>query len=90
MSLALGWLLRGLVALSGSRGCLAAELWVSGGGFFATLPWMPAGRTLWEALAPYHPVVLTGMARGSWAVPQKLSWPALGGNCAFGGRPGAW
>lgn len=44
--------------------------------FFARLPLMPDARTLWEAVAHLHPVILTGTPQGDWAAPQKLRWAA--------------
>eukprot|EP00762_Andalucia_godoyi_P000622 ANDGO_05273.mRNA.1 hypothetical protein len=45
-------------------------------GFYATLPWMPDGKTLWSFLAPYSPTILSGLPHGSWAAPQKHIWCA--------------
>jgi len=47
------------------------------GGFFDSLPWMPNGRVLWEAIrqaTPEGPTILTGCPHGNWAPPQKRSW----------------
>ncbi|MFO8064004.1 MAG: hypothetical protein ACQETQ_01515 [Spirochaetota bacterium] len=43
-------------------------------GFYENLHWTPDGRDLWDYIAAYNPVVLTGLPRGSWAEPQKLAW----------------
>ena len=43
-------------------------------GFYENLQWMPDGRELWDYVAAYNPVVLTGLPRGTWAEPQKLAW----------------
>ncbi len=45
-------------------------------GFYEHLQWMPDGRLLWEACAPAHPVILTGLPLGKWAEPQKRAWCA--------------
>jgi hypothetical protein len=31
---------------------------------------------LFEAVRPLHPVILTGLPRGTWAEPQKRRWAA--------------
>lgn len=50
--------------------------------FFETLPWMPRGRELWEAIKQYDPIILTGVPRSKKAAEQKRKWCAreLGEN----------
>lgn len=49
-----------------------------GGGFFASLSWMPNGRALWRAISALtpQPVILTGVPMGNWAPGQKRQWCA--------------
>jgi hypothetical protein len=42
--------------------------------FYDKLPWMPKGRSLWEAIKEYNPVILTGCPRGGWSEEDKRSW----------------
>lgn len=42
--------------------------------FYANLDWMPDGKVLWDFSKKYHPVILTGVPRGTWAEPQKRDW----------------
>jgi 5'(3')-deoxyribonucleotidase len=44
--------------------------------FFDTLPWMPRGRELWEAIRHYDPIILTGIPRSATAAEQKRKWCA--------------
>lgn len=44
--------------------------------FFDTLPWMPRGRELWEAIRQYDPIILTGIPRSASAAEQKRKWCA--------------
>ena len=44
--------------------------------FFDTLPWMPRGRELWEAIKQYDPIILTGIPNSSLAAEQKRKWCA--------------
>ena len=44
--------------------------------FYDKLPWMPKGRTLWEAIKVYNPVILTGCPRGGWSEEDKRNWCA--------------
>jgi hypothetical protein len=44
--------------------------------FYAKLPWMSKGRTLWEAIKDYNPVILTGCPRGGWSEEDKRNWCA--------------
>jgi len=44
--------------------------------FYATLPEMPDGRQLFDAVKHLEPTILTGLPMGSWAAPQKVSWAA--------------
>ncbi len=44
--------------------------------FYNTLPWMIDGRILWNGLKDFDPVILTGIPRGKWAIPQKIAWCA--------------
>ena len=44
--------------------------------FYDKLPWMPKGRTLWEAIKDYNPVILTGCPRGGWSEEDKRNWCA--------------
>lgn len=44
--------------------------------FYNTLPWMIDGRILWNGLNTFDPVILTGIPRGNWAIPQKRAWCA--------------
>ena len=44
--------------------------------FFETLPWMPRGRELWEAIKEYDPIILTGIPRSKKAAEQKRKWCA--------------
>ena len=37
---------------------------------------MPDGWELWRAIEHLGPTVLTGIPRGTWAVPQKRRWCA--------------
>jgi len=42
--------------------------------FYNTLPWMIDGRILWNGIKDFSPVILTGIPRGKWAIPQKTAW----------------
>jgi hypothetical protein len=42
--------------------------------FFGALPVIEEGRKLYNYLKCYRPIILTGIPRGDWSVPQKLSW----------------
>jgi hypothetical protein len=42
--------------------------------FFDSLDPMPDAHELFEAVRHRHPVILTGLPRGSWAEPQKRRW----------------
>lgn len=42
--------------------------------FFESLPWMPKGRDLWEAIKQYHPIILTGIPNSKTAAEQKRKW----------------
>ena len=44
--------------------------------FYFKLPLMPDARELWDAVAHLHPIILTGLPRGTWAEPQKRRWAA--------------
>ena len=44
--------------------------------FYDKLSWMPKGRTLWEAIKDYNPVILTGCPRGGWSEEDKRNWCA--------------
>jgi hypothetical protein len=44
--------------------------------FYDKLPWMPKGRSLWEAIKEYNPVILTGCPRGGWCEEDKRNWCA--------------
>jgi hypothetical protein len=44
--------------------------------FYDKLPWMSKGRTLWEAIKDYNPVILTGCPRGGWSEEDKRNWCA--------------
>ncbi len=44
--------------------------------FYATLPEMSDARTLFDAVAPLGPIILTGLPLGNWAAPQKVRWAA--------------
>jgi hypothetical protein len=44
--------------------------------FYANLPWMPEGKTLWEAIKIYNPVILTGCPKGGWSEDDKRTWCA--------------
>lgn len=51
--------------------------------FFETLPWMPKGKELWNAIREYDPIILTGIPYGNkTAAEQKRRWCAkhLGPN----------
>jgi len=43
-------------------------------GFYATLPLMPDGQMLYDAVKHLRPTILTGLPLGTWAAPQKLAW----------------
>jgi hypothetical protein len=43
-------------------------------GFYADLPWMKDGKTLWEAIKDFNPTILTAAPKGSWAERQKREW----------------
>lgn len=63
----------------------AREMWTtlaSAPAFYASLPWMPNGKELWQALDVYKPAILTGVPNGAWASLQKREWCAkeLGEN----------
>lgn len=55
---------------------LGSEEWdvVDKGHFFRDLPWISGGKELWEMLAPYNPVILTGLPRGKTAKGDKKAW----------------
>ena len=42
--------------------------------FYGTLPLMPDGMRLFEAVRHLNPIILTGLPRGRWASPQKVRW----------------
>jgi len=44
--------------------------------YYATLPEMADARTLFDAVAPLRPTILTGLPLGNWAAPQKVRWAA--------------
>ncbi|NCN06105.1 MAG: hypothetical protein GW949_10805 [Spirochaetales bacterium] len=44
--------------------------------FYASLNWMADGETLWNLVARFNPVILTGLPRGTWAEGQKRAWCA--------------
>jgi len=44
------------------------------GGFYNSLPWMPGGEQLWNAISHLKPTILTGCPRGDWAPAQKREW----------------
>lgn len=45
-------------------------------GFFETMPPTPDAMELWDFCEPFHPTILTGLPRGTWAEPQKRNWVA--------------
>jgi 5'(3')-deoxyribonucleotidase len=44
--------------------------------FYGSLPEMPGGRELFEAVKHLRPTILTGLPIGNWAAPQKIEWAA--------------
>jgi hypothetical protein len=44
--------------------------------FYGSLPVIPEGRALYEAVRHLDPVILTGCPVGGWAEPQKVEWAA--------------
>jgi 5'(3')-deoxyribonucleotidase len=44
--------------------------------FYFGLPLMPDAMELFDAVKHLHPVILTGLPRGNWAVDQKVRWAA--------------
>lgn len=44
--------------------------------FYGSLPLMPDAMELFDAVRHLHPVILTGLPRGTWAAPQKVRWAA--------------
>lgn len=44
--------------------------------FFETLPWMPRGQELWNAIKQYDPIILTGIPNGKKSEEQKRKWCA--------------
>jgi hypothetical protein len=42
--------------------------------FFGSLPLMPDATALFAAVRHLHPVILTGLPRGTWAAAQKVRW----------------
>ena len=44
--------------------------------FYFSLPLMPDAMELFDAVKHLHPVILTGLPRGTWAAPQKVRWAA--------------
>ena len=44
--------------------------------FFSQLPLMPGATELFTAVRHLHPIILTGLPRGSWAAAQKVRWAA--------------
>ena len=44
--------------------------------FYRTLPVLPEGRRLFEAVRHLDPIILTGCPRGGWAEMQKVRWAA--------------
>jgi hypothetical protein len=42
--------------------------------FFFHLPLMPGATELFAAVRHLHPVILTGLPRGTWAAAQKVRW----------------
>ena len=41
--------------------------------FFRNLPWTHDGHTLWDAMLPLKPTILTSVT-GNWSVIQKIDW----------------
>jgi len=44
--------------------------------FYGSLPQMPDGRRLFDAVKHLDPTILTGLPLGKWAAPQKVEWAA--------------
>ena len=44
--------------------------------FYGSLPEMADARTLFDAVRPLEPTILTGLPIGNWAAPQKVQWAA--------------
>jgi FMN phosphatase YigB (HAD superfamily) len=44
--------------------------------FYANLQWTADGRSLWDYVRHYDPIILTGLPMGNWARTQKLAWCA--------------
>ena len=44
--------------------------------FFESLPWMPKGKELWEAIKQYDPIILTGIPPAGNSEEQKRKWCA--------------
>ena len=44
--------------------------------FYGSLPEMPDGRLLFDAVKHLKPTILTGLPMGGWAAPQKVEWAA--------------
>lgn len=44
--------------------------------FYGSLPEMPGGRELFEAVRHLRPTILTGLPTGNLAAPQKIDWAA--------------
>lgn len=44
--------------------------------FFGKLPLMPGATELFAAVRHLHPIILTGLPRGTWAAAQKVRWAA--------------
>lgn len=42
--------------------------------FFVSLEWESDGKQLWNAIAPYHPTILTGLPTGGNGEGQKREW----------------
>ena len=59
-----------------SIGTMWSELARAEPGFYSSLDWMSDGRDLWAAIAVLEPTILTGLPRGKWASPQKITWCA--------------
>lgn len=42
--------------------------------FYANLHTLSGGQSVYEAVKHLRPIILTGIPRGVWAIPQKLAW----------------
>lgn len=46
----------------------------AGEGWWASLPWQPGGKQLWNFIKKYKPIILTASSRQKFCVQEKEEW----------------